>query len=361
MLSGVAAMIRAHFESVASLVFFLSIAALAVADGPPPTDDKSEGRIRRWVRDLDDDRFELRQAATENLLKAGRPAIGPLEAAVGRNLEVTQRAFEILKELTLSADEETATVAHAALSRLAESKDKEIAGRAKDAVLFRQWRVATEFEKAGATVQVREGKITALYFGKAQIAGLDFRRLRFLPDLVEMSLGNPQVDDAVLAQLVGCAPNLEHLDLFTSSIGDAGLKHLKGLPRLKSVPMGQTRVTDAGLVHLKDLTQLEYLGLRGNNITDAGLVHLKGLTNLTGLYLGETKVTDAGLEHLKGMTKMSYLRLHTVAVTDAGLEHLRGTKELRRLDLWDTKVTQVGTARLREHLPQLELIDTLKP
>jgi hypothetical protein len=343
--------------AVAGLALFWSLAGLAADTSP--SDDKTERQIRRWVRELDDDRFELRQAATENLLRAGRPAIAALAAAVGRNLEVTQRAFDILKDLTLSADERTGELAQAALARLAESKDAEIAGRGKEAVLFRQWRVAGEFEKAGASVQVRDGKIVGLFFGKAQIAGLDFRRLRFLPDLEQMSLGNPQVDDAVLAQLGGCLPKLEHLDLFTSSIGDAGLKHLKGLPRLKSVPMGQTRVTDAGLVHLKDLTQLEYVGLRGNNVTDAGLVHLKGLTNLTGLYLGETKVTDAGLVHLKGMTKMSHLRLHTVAVTDAGLEHLRGMKELRQLDLWDTKVTQAGTARLREHLPQLQLVDRL--
>jgi hypothetical protein len=216
-----------------------------------PADGKTEQQIRRWVRELDDDRFELRQAATENLLKAGRSAIAALEAAVGRNLEVTQRAFDILKDLTLSADEKTAELAQGALARLAESKDAEIAGRGNEAVGFRQGRVAAEFEKAGASVQVREGKIVGLFFGKAQIAGLDFRRLRFLPDLEQMSLANPQVDDTVLAQLAGCVPKLEHLDLFTSSIGDDGLKHLKALPQLKSVPMGQTRVTDAGLVHLK--------------------------------------------------------------------------------------------------------------
>jgi hypothetical protein len=318
---------------------------------------EDDARIRQWVRQLDDERFETRQEASAKLREAGVKAVPALEASVGKSLEVTERAFKILNALAAAPDLNAAHAAQDALGRLGQSKDADIARRANEFARDRQWKIAGVFEQAGARVHTADDKIVSLYFGEARIAGLDFRTLRHLPDLQNLYLGNKDVDDAVLAQL-GTLPKVEHLDLFQSRIGNDGLKHLKNLPRLKSVPMGMTRVTDAGLVHLKGLTQLEYIGLRGNAVTDAGLVHLKDLTNLTGLYLGETKVTDAGLVHLAGMTKMSYLRLHNVEVSDAGLKHLEGMKDLRRLDLWETRVTDQGMRLLREAVPEVQIIST---
>lgn len=314
-------------------------------------------RIRQWVRQLDDERFDVRQEASAKLREAGVKAVPALEAAAGKSLEVTERVFKILNALAAAPDLNAAHAAQDALGRLGQSKDADIARRANEFARDRQWKIAGVFEQAGARVHTEDDKIVSIYFGEARIAGLDFRTLRHLPHLQKLHLGNKQVDDAVLAQL-GTLPKLEYLDLFQSSIGNDGLKHLKKFPNLKMVPMGMTRVTDAGLVHLKGLTQLEYVGLRGNAVTDAGLEHLKDLTNLTGLYLGETKVTDAGLVHLKGMTKMSYLRLHHVDVGDTGLKYLEGMKDLRRLDLWETRVTDEGRKQLREAVPEVQIIST---
>ena len=52
---------------------------------------------------------------------------------------------------------------------------------------------------------------------------------------------------------------------------------------------------------VKRLTKLERLALVGTltKVTDAGLEHLKGLTNLEGLWLDHTKVTDADVARLK--------------------------------------------------------------
>jgi hypothetical protein len=340
---------KPHFPAWwATLVICAWHAPLAVADEVP--DSKT---IQRWVRELDDDTFEVRHAAHQNLLKAGKRAIEPLEKAIGRSPEVTYRAFGLLRDISLSSDNETVDLALKSLDRLAGSNDRDIAGRARETVCARQWQLIAEFRTAGASVGLTGDTISSLRLDGVEVAGLDFRVLRRLPDLVELGLGNPKVNDEVIAQL-GALPKLERLDLFTSQISDASLKHFKAFPNLKMIPMGQTRVTDAGLVHLKDLKQLEYVGLRGDNVTDAGLVHLKGLTNLTGLYLGETKVTDAGLVHLTGMTRMVNLRLDHLNVTDAGLEHLKGMKNLRYLDLTDTKVTKEGLARLRKVLPTLQ-------
>jgi hypothetical protein len=331
----------------------ISFAIVPIARGDSAS-EKTDRQIEQWVRDLDDDRFEVRDAASAKLLKAGKAAIGRLELAVGRSPEVTHRAFSLLREMTLSADEELVEQSLKCLVRLSTSKDSDIADRARKAARYREWQVATEFQKAGATVSARDGKITAISCDRAKIADLNFRLLRRLPDLVDLSLGNPDVNDDVVAQL-GPLKKVEHLNLFTSKITDASLKHFKEMPSLKMIPMGQTQVTDAGLVHLKGLTQLEYVGLRGDNVTDAGLVHLKDLTNLAGLYLGETKVTDVGLVHLAKMKKMANLRLDHLAITDAGLEHLRDMKDLANLDLTETRVTEEGLSRLRKKIPMLRI------
>lgn len=321
---------------------------LCAAETPP--------QVAQWVRDLDDDAFAVREAATQKLLAAGRGVIDAVAtAALGNSVEVTQRALRILQEFSTARDELTAAAAKKALAGLASSKHPAAAPRAQEILRAHLLRFAAELEQAGAQVRIVAGAVVAVNLDRVQDVAAKLPLLRQLPDLEEVSLSNAQIEDAALAQLTGL-PRLRVLNLFSSRIGDDGLKHLKDMPALRWLPMGHTRVTDAGLTHLKDLVHLEYLGLRGNQVTDAGLVHLKKLTNLTGLYLGETKVTDAGLIHLKGMTKMAYLRLHTVAVTDAGLEHLLGMTKLERLELWDTKVTPEGAARLKEKLPGVQIV-----
>jgi hypothetical protein len=342
---------KAHFwawwVAFAICAWFVPVAA---ADETP--DAKA---IERWVQQLDDDAFDVRQAAHQALLKAGKRAIAPLEKAIGRSPEVTYRAFALLKDIGLSSDAEAADLAMKSLERLAGSKDKEIAARARQTDNARQWQIAADFDTAHANVRLTGDNVTSIRCTIAHVEDLDFRRLRRLPHLVELGLGNPRVNDEVIAQL-GPLPKLDHLDLFMSQITDASLKRFKAYPSLKSIPMGQTRVTDAGLVHLKEMKQLEYVGLRGDNITDAGLVHLEGLTNLTGLYLGETKVTDAGLVHLKKMTKMNRLYLDHLNITDAGLKHLKGMKNLAQLDLRETKVTKEAVDALREALPKTNIL-----
>ena len=64
------------------------------------------------------------------------------------------------------------------------------------------------------------------------------------------------------------------VDLRQTEVTDAGLEHLKRLPRLESLNLTRTKVTDAGMQHLEGLTTLRTLGLFGTHVTDAGLVYL---------------------------------------------------------------------------------------
>jgi hypothetical protein len=291
----------------------------------------SAERIRQWIRELDDDRFSVRLAATRSLITAGKGAVAAVaEAAEGGSVEVTERAFAVLRELFLSPDASTVTAAKAALTNLSASKNASLAEKARTVLRTRQSHILAKLQRAGASASIDGDKVTSLNLDEVEDLRAILPLLEELPDLESLSLSNPKMGDEELAMLKGL-PKVGNLNLYRSRIGDEGLKVLKDLPSLRRVPMGETRVTDAGLVHLKDLKHLEYVGLRANQVTDAGLVHLKNLTNLTGLHLGETKVSDAGLEHLKHLTALT------------------------QLYLWDTKATEEGIARLQKALPNVQI------
>lgn len=83
-----------------------------------------------------------------------------------------------------------------------------------------------------------------------------------------------------------------------STVTDAGLVHLNGLPRLGSLSLQGTQISDAGLSHLANLNQLRELNLSDTKITDAGLIHLRRLVQLESLDLSGTQVTKAGVSAL---------------------------------------------------------------
>jgi hypothetical protein len=336
-----------------------SVSGLAIAlvglwlAGPAPAPTPSPQVIRAWVKALDDDDFAVREAATENLTKAGAAGIEELvAAATGSSLEATCRALKILQELSTARDTETAAVA--ALEKLAASNHDAASYRARKALLPRRLEVIAILEQGGASVRWKGNAITEVDLDEAKITPATVALLRKLPELEWLSAGNAQMDDAALAELYDL-PRLWHLNLYHSGVGDSGMKFLKRLPALRLVAMGKTKVTDAGLAELQDLTQLEYVGVLGDCVTDAGLAHLRKLTNLTGLTLAETQVTDAGLVHLRGMTKLASLRLAETAVSDEGLRHLAGLSKLTRLDVFNTKVTQAGVTQLKTAVPRLKV------
>src|SRR5215472_2117138 len=100
------------------LLLLLSLAGIGAlpraAGAQPPADS-----IPRWVEQLDDDRFAVREAATRNLVEAGKRAIEPVtKAAVSNDPEVTHRAVRVLRELTRASDSGTAHQAKMALIKL---------------------------------------------------------------------------------------------------------------------------------------------------------------------------------------------------------------------------------------------------
>ncbi|CCH03425.1 Leucine-rich repeat, ribonuclease inhibitor subtype [Fibrella aestuarina BUZ 2] len=110
----------------------------------------------------------------------------------------------------------------------------------------------------------------------------------------------------------------------------------------------------AGLAKLAD--QLVWLKLSDTQITDATMATIGKLKNLQKLHLERTAVTDAGLRQLGSLTYLEYLNLYGTNITDAGLANLAGLKSLRTVYVWQTKTTEAGIAKLKQALPNVEII-----
>jgi Leucine-rich repeat (LRR) protein len=167
---------------------------------------------------------------------------------------------------------------------------------------------------------------------------------------------NVYVTDAGLAHLGGL-PKLRSLKLQgAAEITDAGAGRLKALVGLRELDLAGSGLSDAGLTSLKALGQLQVLGLSRTKITDAGLARLVGLIRLRKLDLSTTAVDGTGLSALRGMTELRELDLSDTRVTDAGLNHLPALADLRKLNLERTKITRASTEPLRRALPRLSIL-----
>jgi hypothetical protein len=105
-----------------------------------------------------------------------------------------------------------------------------------------------------------------------------------------------------------------------------------------------------------DLFKTATLIALSDSATDDDLGLLQELPALNGVYLHDSRITDDGLKQLQPLTRIAYLKLSDTRVTDAGLSHLYGLKQLRVLRLEGTGVTDHGCEKLREALPNLEII-----
>jgi hypothetical protein len=203
-------------------------------------------------------------------------------------------------------------------------------------------------------------------------------------------LHHGQATDEGLAALVGSA-GLEALFVWeASSVSDAGVAHLAGLPKLRKVHISKGRIGDGSLAVFAKMPSIQELSLQMNNLSDAGLKHLAGMIQLKSLSVGMSTlpITDAGARHLAGLRSLEHLDLQKArltaagvaalkdltqlqslyfngpadgtAVGDAGIEPLLGMKKLRSLSLGDTTLTAEGVRRLMA-LPDLRDVSLISP
>ena len=120
-----------------------------------------------------------------------------------------------------------------------------------------------------------------------------------------------------------------------TKVTDAGVAHLRILPRLKYIHLTKSQITDESLRIFGTMPQLNGLCLEENSFTDKGLVQRKDLHRLQELYvgLGETNITDASVDSLMGLTNLKMLDLQKTKVTPEAVEKLKAA--IPGLKVWD--------------------------
>lgn len=232
------------------------------------------------IRQLDSDSFFVREQATRWLQEQGSAAIPMLvEAAGGDNLEVTCRAIQVLRDLSIGADLDTADAAGVALRELAESTVTSASQRAAWALrsqdLLRSKRAMSEVLKLGAVLDngdTFQGQtVPRLLVSKTWTGG-----------------------DEGLAYLKWLTSS-EFVSVRCSKVTDASVPHLKALTHLSRLELYGTRISDEGLQELQQALPATTIDRRAG-----GLLGIKGLSNEQGCEIGyvkpESAAESAGLE-----------------------------------------------------------------
>jgi len=282
----------------------------------------SAAQIQLWIKELDDQRFLVREVATRELLKVGRPVIPVVTKALkSSSAEVRKRARFILGEFEKKAEE------------------KSLVALTKFGVRYRR---------------NDDQRVYEIILEKTNITDDALKHIKQMTQLEKLMLKHTNISDAGLAH---CSElkRLRVLSLGFTQVTDAGLKNLTHFKKMQGLDLDHTMITNKGMAHLKDLTNLKSLILSNTKISDAGMAHLAVLKNLTILSLYGTYAGDVGLAHLKGIKTLQKLDLQLTQVTDVGLKHLEGLSRLEILYLSKNRITDRGIKDLQAALPECEI------
>ncbi|MDF1851471.1 MAG: SUMF1/EgtB/PvdO family nonheme iron enzyme [Verrucomicrobiales bacterium] len=133
--------------------------------------------------------------------------------------------------------------------------------------------------------------------------------------------------------ILGKLEKLRSLNLQGTAAGDAALRSISGIPRLKSMRLGSPNLTDRGFIELGKLVSLEDLYIETCSATDEGVRHLGYINRLKRLDLGVPEMEGIGLAPLAHLPELNDLRLRAPALTDVVFEIFSRAKSLRKLRL----------------------------
>jgi hypothetical protein len=245
-----------------------------------PAYSASANRIAELVGALDADTFADRESATLDLLSIGAETIEPLLASLATaNLEPSNRALHVLRELAGGEDEACAAAARGALVRAA--KASSAVGKRAEASLrevdrIRRERAENAMEKLGAIFENTDSRVglipikfdmRSLSIGPDWKGGEgDWKHLQALHDVERITLEGERIDDGVLAR-VAAMPALLVVTVKRAKITPAGLGELIRLPRLQQLEINYTPIGDEGIEPLAKLGATPWFRLFGTRIT----------------------------------------------------------------------------------------------
>lgn len=298
-------------------LFRLAIAVplVVVAVHAKAEESPTAAQIAAWIDQLGADQFAQREAASRSLAAAGRPALGPLGAAIGRDdLEVASRAVEIVCGFLASDNEALAGEAEKLLETIAEGPESAVSRLAGGTLDFHH-RGMTEaarekLESLGAVIT--EGFLASGHRGlqvtlSARWRGTpeDLRLLSRLQGVRLVGAFGVPLDAASVAAL-GRLRGVEAMQLFGTGIADDHLAVLTAkLPETridvrkggKLGVAGQPMIGPCMITHVQDGSAAAKAGLQIGDVVltiDGGPVaNFEALTEQVGRHgPGETITLD---------------------------------------------------------------------
>lgn len=167
-----------------------------------------------------------------------------------------------------------------------------------------------------------------------QTLGDSLYHLRVLPNLQILSIGQTQFTTAAAIN-IGSLPALKQVDAVNQGMqipmSDAGLQGLSNsltLEEIRLIAPSMPNVTNAGMVHLSRMTKLKTLSLgRADAVTIIGLEQLVSLKQLINLDLSGAGLTDADIPRiitaLGQMTSLQVFIIRYTVISEAGAEQIR--------------------------------------
>lgn len=214
-----------------AIALVLGFAPAFAAAGESP----AAPQITAWIEQLGADQFAQREAASRSLADAGRPALGPLGAALRQDdLEVASRALEIVRGFLASDDETLAGEAEQLLETIAEGPDSPVSGLVAGAL---------DFHHRGMTDAARE-KLEAL--GAVITEGFLVSGNRGLQVTLNARWRGTAEDLRLLSRLQG----VRLVGVFGVPLDAAGVATLGRLRGVESVQLFGTGIADDQLAAL---------------------------------------------------------------------------------------------------------------
>ena len=183
----------------------------------------------------------------------------------------------------------------------------------------------------------------------------DMKHFALLPEWHVITLRETNISDKGFRHLSN-QDQLRFLDIAETNI--TSLHPIRNAIHLEQLWVDRLEgLTDRKAAALKNFRKLKFLDLGSTGILDAGLKHLQGMDDLRKLNLVHTKITDDGLRSVGTLPALEMLGLYYTRVSDDGLRHLHAIDTLRLLVTGETNVTPKGKMAIKKAIPGLKVVD----
>ena len=170
-----------------------------------------------------------------------------------------------------------------------------------------------------------------------------------------IEVGAAVISDAQLEDLASEDRWLEQLICDAGRVSDSGAARIAALPNLWHLRLRLSPIGDQGLEAISKRSSLRVLNLPHCTATPAGVARLASLEALSNLRLGGQNLDATTAAAVANITSLKQLHLIGVPVDNEGLRSLANLPKLQSLYLDDSAVTQEGWDWLFETHPHLHV------